>query len=140
MNIAARLLAPLALALPLALAPMIASAAPPPAVGPAIAMARIGETVRVHGLRVTPLRVIEDSRCPQNARCIWAGRVRLSVRIGRITRELTLGQPVTVAGGKLSLAAVSPERTTTRERAIPPRAYRFGFQFERASELELIRN
>ena len=130
MKIAALLLAPLALTASLA------EAAPPPA-AERLAMARIGETVRIHGLRVTPLRVLEDSRCPQNARCVWAGRVRLSVRIGRNQREVTLGQPVPMPGGALSLAAVLPERTT-RDGAIPPRAYRFGFQFQREAALELV--
>ena len=117
---------------PFALCAAIASAAPP-----GVALARIGETVRIHGLRVTPLRVLEDSRCPQNARCVWAGRVRLSVRIGNATRELTLGQPVPMVGGTLSLAAVLPERTT-RDAALPPRAYRFGFQFQRGGGMQLI--
>lgn len=131
MKIAA-LLAPLALG-----AASLAGAAPPPD----RAVARLGETVRVHGMRVTPLRVLEDSRCPQNARCVWAGRVRLLTRIDGATRELTLGQPVPVRGGKLQLGAVVPERTT-REGTIPPRAYRFGFEFQRgrSTALELIRN
>ena len=124
---------------PLALTASLASAAPPPGVTSAVTIARLGETVRVHGVRVTPLRVLEDSRCPQNARCIWAGRVRLSVRIGGAMRELTLGQPVPMPGGTLQLAAVLPERTT-RSAGIPPRAYRFGFQFDRNGGMQLIRD
>lgn len=105
-----------------------------------VAHARIGETVRVGGLRITPLRLVEDSRCPQNARCIWAGRVRLSVRIGGAIRELTLGEGTRVPGGTLQLAAVLPDRKTTATR-LTPRDYRFAFRFEpRRAELELIRN
>lgn len=136
MKTAALVLAPLALAATLAasLAPSTASAAP----RSDKALARIGETVRVHGIRVTPLRVLEDSRCPQNVRCVWAGRVRLSARVAGTVRELTLGQPVAVRGGKLLLGAVVPERTA-RGRAIAPRAYRFGFEFQRGrTALELI--
>jgi hypothetical protein len=101
------------------------------------AMAQIGETVRVHRMRVTPLRVLEDSRCPQNVRCIWGGQVRLSVRIDGATRELTLGKPVAVSGGQLRLAAVAPEIRSVGHR-IPPRAYRFGFEFTGEQALELI--
>lgn len=132
MKTAAILLAPIALTASLA-------DAAPPSIARGVTVARIGETVRVHGIRVTPLRVLEDSRCPQNARCVWAGRVRLSVRIGNATRELALGQPVPFAGGALSLAAVLPERTA-RDGTIPPRAYRFGFQFERNRGFELTRD
>ena len=103
------------------------------------AMAHIGETVRVHDTRVTPLRVVEDSRCPQDVSCIWAGQVRLAARVGSVTRELTLGQPVAVPGGQLVLAAVAPSRTAVGHRILP-RAYRFGFEFTRSGGLELIRH
>lgn len=131
MRIAA-LLAPLALAA--SLLPSLADAAPPASDR---ALARLGETVRVHGIRITPLRVIEDSRCPQNARCVWAGRVRISARIAGSVRELTLGEPLAVRGGGVQLSAVVPERTTLQG-AIPPRAYRFGFEFRRDVGLQLI--
>jgi hypothetical protein len=127
---------------PLLLAPIVliaATAAPAQTPHRGVPLVRLGETTRVHGLRVTPLRVIEDSRCPQNARCVWAGRVRLSVRIGGRVRELTLGQAIPLADGALSLAAVLPERTT-REGTIPPRAYRFGFEFRRGPALELVKD
>ena len=112
-----------------------ATAAPPPS-APHIVTARIGETVQVHGMRLRPLAVLEDSRCPQRTFCVWAGRVRLSVRMGGVTRELTLARPVAVPGGTLQLAAVLPERTT-RGGAIPPRAYRFGFLFQSNGRIEL---
>lgn len=40
-------------------------------------LVRLGQTADVCGPRVTPLRVVEDSRCPMNSRCVWAGRVAL---------------------------------------------------------------
>ena len=45
------------------------------------ARVRIGQTASVGLVHVTPIQVIEDSRCPINARCVWAGRTRLSVKI-----------------------------------------------------------
>lgn len=115
----------------LALAGCAATAATPsrqPPSGPA----RLGQTVFVDGPRVTPIKVIEDSRCPMNARCIWAGRVVLRVKVqgGAWKREmdLTLGQPVQVADGGLTLVSVTPDRRT--DRAIKPRDYRFGFTFQ----------
>ncbi|WP_423603942.1 hypothetical protein [Sphingomonas sp. MS122] len=117
-------------ALPLvaiALSGCAATAASPPE-GPA----RLGQTVYVDGPRATPLKVIEDSRCPMNARCIWAGRVvlRTTVRGGawKRTLDLTLGEPVQVADGKLTLTSVTPDRRTDRQ--IAPRDYRFTFVFQ----------
>jgi hypothetical protein len=37
-------------------------------------LAHLGEATRVGKLVVTPRLVVEDSRCPINARCVWAGR------------------------------------------------------------------
>ncbi len=91
---------------------------------------RLGETVAVGGPKVTPVALLEDSRCPTDTRCIWAGRVRVTVRVdlgrGSQMRELTQGQPVPVADGTLELVAVQPDRT---EHPIAPEAYRFGFRF-----------
>jgi hypothetical protein len=121
--------APFALAM-LALVGGCASTPPPPS-GDGIARARLGETVRVDGPKVTPLAVIEDSRCPADVQCVWAGRVRISARIdlssGSQTRELTLGQPQQVADGSLTLVEATP--TKRSRETIEPGDYRFGFRF-----------
>ncbi len=94
--------------------------------------ARLGETVSVGGPTVRPVKVLEDSRCPENARCIWAGRmvVRAIVAGGRWSRQidLTLGQPVQVADGALTLVSALPEKSATK--ATKPGDYRFGFAFQ----------
>ena len=93
--------------------------------------ARIGQTAYIDGPRVTPLEVLEDSRCPAQVQCVWAGRVRIRARIdlgsGSQTRELTLGKPEQVADGSLELVEVAPAKS--KEGAIPPRDYRFGLRF-----------
>ena len=95
-----------------------------------VVAAGIGETADLGGgLRVRPLEVLEDSRCPQNARCIWAGRLRLRVAIdGDGEREMTLGDAATqTPRGAFALVAVSPGPWTDwPEGAKPP--YRFGFR------------
>jgi hypothetical protein len=95
------------------------------------ARASLGETVYVDGPRVTPLKILEDSRCPAAVKCIWAGRVRIEARIDlgsrSETRELTLAEPVTVADGSLELVEVYPEAKA--DRSIFPEDYRFGFHF-----------
>lgn len=85
----------------------------------------------VDGPSVTPLKVLEDSRCPMNARCMWAGQVRISLRVGRgKTVEITSGKPIHVADGTLKLVEVRPDKVAgTNNGAIKPAAYRFGFRF-----------
>jgi hypothetical protein len=94
----------------------------------------IGHTVNVGGPKVTPLAVLEDSRCPMNARCVWAGRVRISTLVdlgsGSRTHELTLGEPVPVADGTLELVEVRPDKVAGADKpGIAPRDYRFAFRF-----------
>jgi hypothetical protein len=93
--------------------------------------ARLGQRVNLGGPRVTPLKVLEDSRCPMEARCIWAGRVRLEVRIdlgsGSQIRELASDKPIQVADGMLELRGVMPPRST--QHSIAPRDYRFTLKF-----------
>jgi hypothetical protein len=102
--------------------------------GPTSAEARIGRTVSVNGLRIRPVALVEDSRCPMNARCVWAGRVVVRVAIsgrGRpVTRLLTLGEAVDHAGGRLSLAAAEPNRMAGAPQPSPS-AYRFTFEYQR---------
>jgi hypothetical protein len=97
---------------------------------PGVVAARIGETADLGGgLHVRPLEVLEDSRCPQNARCVWAGRLRLRVQVEGVgDREVTLDEPaVETPNGAFSLVAVSPGPWTDWPEAQRP-AYRFGFR------------
>lgn len=95
-------------------------------------LVRIGQDALVGGPRVRPVALVEDSRCPTSTQCIWAGRVvvRADVTTGAGTRrrDLTLGEPVQVADGALTLVRVVPERTTAETPA--PAAYRFAFRFD----------
>jgi hypothetical protein len=105
-----------------------------PALAAAAEPVGFGRTAYVGGLRVKPLALLEDSRCPVNALCVWAGRVRIKARIATrsraVVREMESGKPITVFGGQLTLDAVTPGRDPTR----PPRAaYRFSFTFARGT-------
>ena len=93
--------------------------------------AHLGQTISVGGPRITPLEVMEDSRCPMKARCIQAGRVRLSIKVatgaGSTVREIASDKPLQVADGQLELTGVMPPRSV--QRAIRPADYRFSFRF-----------
>lgn len=95
--------------------------------------ARIGRTVAVDGPKVTPLAILEDSRCPAGVRCVWAGRVRISARIdlgrGSETRELVQGVPMPVADGTLELVEVQPLKPAAGTRPLATADYRFALRF-----------
>jgi hypothetical protein len=83
----------------------------PVAVSDGIVIAAIGETADLgDGLVVRPLEVLEDSRCPTDVQCIWAGRVRLRVDVeGLGEREIVAGGgAVQTPRGAFELVLVSP--------------------------------
>lgn len=92
---------------------------------------RLSQRADLGGPKVTVLKMLEDSRCPMEARCVWAGRVRLSVRIelgsGTSVRELSSEKPLPVADGQLELLGTMPPTST--QRTIAPGDYRFALKF-----------
>lgn len=89
------------------------------------------------GLTVEFLRVLEDSRCPSDVTCVWAGeaKVQLSARIGAaeaVQHEITAGQQATLGEFRLVVVRVQPERISTRE--IAPEEYRVTLRAERSSD------
>ena len=119
------------LALPAALA-LSACATTRGAPLPAGSDVALGQKAYVDGPLVQPVEVLEDSRCPMNARCVWAGRVRVKMVWIRGNGEkqpfeATLGEPVQLADGQFTLEAVRPEKTTNM--TIKPSDYRFSFRF-----------
>lgn len=93
---------------------------------------RLGEMAAVDGPRVRPDRVVEDSRCPTDVQCIVEGRlvVRATVLGGGWSRQvdLTLGIPVPIADGMLTLVEATPVPIApqTADRS----AARFTFTFQ----------
>lgn len=99
-----------------------------------ISRARFGETAKIGDVRISPIKLEEDSRCPNDVQCVWAGQVRITAVVtsqARVQRvELTQGKPFAVADGTLTLVEVTPEKRSNV--AINPRDYRFGFKFMRS--------
>ncbi|WP_242446039.1 hypothetical protein [Sphingopyxis lindanitolerans] len=91
-----------------------------------------GQRAYVDGPIVQPVKLLEDSRCPMNARCVWAGRVRLQMVWIRGNGEkqpfeVTLGKPTHLADGTITLESVRPAKRTGG--AIRSEDYRFSFRF-----------
>ncbi|MEA9733306.1 hypothetical protein [Xanthomonas campestris] len=93
---------------------------------------RLGEIAAVNGPKVCPDHVIEDSRCPVDVQCVVAGRliVRTTVMGGGWSKQvdLTLGMPVPVADGMLTLVDATP--VPLNGEAVPASAARFTFKFQ----------
>ncbi|WP_205393954.1 hypothetical protein [Xanthomonas hydrangeae] len=100
----------------------------PPIEGPV----GLGEIAAVDGPKVRPDQVIEDSRCPADVQCVVAGRliVRATVMGGRWSKQidLTLGIPVPVADGMLTLVDATPMPLSGE--TVPASAARFTFKFQ----------
>ena len=93
----------------------------------------LGQRAYVDGPIVQPVEVLEDSRCPMNARCVWAGRVRVKMVWWRGNGEkqpfeVTLGESTPLADGAIRLESVRPEKRT--DVTLKPADYRFGFRFD----------
>ena len=112
---------------------MLAACATVPRV-PVGPTAAIGETASVGGIRVRPVELLEDSRCPASVQCVWAGQVRVLVDVYRADgahqqRDLTLGKPQNIDWGTLTLVDAQPPKLAPGR--TDPGAYRFTFRFER---------
>lgn len=90
---------------------------------------RINETIKILGVSLTPVEVVEDSRCPVDVVCVWAGDVRvraqLSSGLGDSSIIFRLNTPITTETEMITLTKVTP--TTTAGQTIAPESYRFTF-------------
>ncbi|WP_186991118.1 hypothetical protein [Constantimarinum furrinae] len=50
----------------------------------------LGETVELNGVAVKFSEVLEDSRCPAQVECIWEGRIRIHVEVGRVNDDSSI--------------------------------------------------
>lgn len=74
-----------------------------------VVVAHLNEEVRVGDIRVKVLELLEDSRCPPDVACVWAGRARLRVAVnGAGEQVLGTDQPVTVGRQRVNLVGVAP--------------------------------
>ncbi len=98
--------------------------------GPRSVEAGINETVNALDVSITPLQVLEDSRCAVDVQCVWAGTVRVRVRLvsGLGTSEMVFSPdtPVTTEAESILLTEVSPAPHSKQK--IAPADYRFTFE------------
>lgn len=92
-----------------------------------------GQKAYADGPIIEAVKLVEDSRCPQNARCVWAGRLVLDMRWYRGNGEavpftLSLDEPTHIADGHIEITSAPPPMTAG-EPSPKPADYRFSFRF-----------
>lgn len=90
----------------------------------------IGKEAAGFDVKITPLKVVEDSRCPKDVQCIQAGTVRVETRVvsglGTSTPTFTLGKSITTEAEIITLMSVDPLREAGK--AIGSKEYVFTFK------------
>ena len=92
--------------------------------------AKINQKIIVSGVMITPIKVIQDNRCPQGVECIMAGTVKLEAQNNSAPTSLTLEVPILINGKKITLIKVLPIKTLA---AISPTDYIFEFSVANAT-------
>jgi hypothetical protein len=99
---------------------------PPTSAGP---IAGLGQVAILNELKIRPIEVVEDSRCPTQVQCVWAGRLVVRARMNgpgwTQIRDFELGVAQAVDQYRVTLIAAEPQKTAPGE--IDPRAYHFTF-------------
>jgi len=99
---------------------------PPTSAGP---IAGLGQVAILNELKIRPIEVVEDSRCPTQVQCVWAGRLVVRARMNgpgwTQIRDFELGVAQAVDQYRVTLIAAEPQKFAPGE--IDPRAYHFTF-------------
>ncbi len=85
---------------------------------------------------ITPTALIEDSRCPSNVVCVWAGTVKvralLESGLGKANQIFELNMPITTEAEEITLIDVLPG--TVVGETIATSSYRFVFRVKDRKE------
>jgi hypothetical protein len=91
--------------------------------------------VKTTGLTLRFVAVTEDSRCPRDLTCVWAGEVRALLEIRESSRaasrlELLEGGSTVAGGCRVTLVRVEPQPTSTAK--IAAQDYRATLKLDKA--------
>ncbi len=94
---------------------------------------QLNKKVSAYNFSITPLQVVEDSRCPTDVQCIQAGTVRvkatLSGELGAYTATLELNKPLVNEEVSITLVSVLPNKLSTHQ--TDASEYRFVFEVKK---------
>jgi hypothetical protein len=94
--------------------PPIKGAATKPAPVQELTGTPLGTTLSIYDVSLTPVEVVEDSRCPTGVQCIQAGRIRVKTMISNgtktVERIFQLHDPITFDNIAFTMTVASPEK------------------------------
>ncbi len=71
-----------------------------------ISKLKVGNTVKFNSKSIKFIKVLEDSRCPSDVDCMWAGEIKIS--LGIYDKNILIEEKEFVFGAQ----AINPENTT----------------------------
>jgi len=102
---------------------------PPSATSVTLQAALLGQKVEGLNVALTPLEVTEDSRCPADVQCVWAGTVKVRTKIksglGESIMIFEPNKPITTEVEAITLKEIAPAPRSGQ--LIPASSYRFVF-------------
>jgi hypothetical protein len=95
----------------------------------------VGQKSQIGDLSLNLQEIVQDSRCPSDVTCIWAGLVETNVKISVFSKEEVLnissGQsPYRFEGYDVSIVSVAPPKQV--ETQVDPAEYRVTFRITKA--------
>jgi len=114
--------------------PAPAATNPPPVSFDEIKAVLGAEATGPVGVKITPLEVTQDSRCPEGVDCFQAGTVVVKANVSYGTQDATgyefeLNKKLQTSYGDITLTAVDPKRVENHN--IEPAEYVFTFDVQR---------
>jgi hypothetical protein len=82
----------------------------------------IGQKGKVNGIEITLDSIVQDSRCPLDVQCIWAGQIVAKVKILSLgdthkleTAEISSEKSYVFNGYNISISSVTPPKNSKKE-------------------------
>lgn len=93
----------------------------------------IGSKGSLSGLNITLNKITDDSRCPKDVNCVWAGKVDVEVKLSILNKTevktvSSNGSGLVFENYRISIASVSPSKESQKN--ILPNEYRITFHIE----------
>ena len=82
----------------------------------------VSVSVKAAAMTVRFMAVTEDSRCPRDVTCVWAGQVKVQLVINDVPEEILEGGSTLAGAYRVTLVRVDPQPVSTAR--IAPQDYR----------------
>ena len=109
------------------------TACPPPESKNGVIRTTIGQRMTAIHVTITPRKIVDDSRCPSDVQCIWAGTAHVKTTVttpaGSSDVVFELAHPEIVGDYRITLSELTPASHSGE--VIQDSSYRFVFTVEK---------